>query len=85
MKNISTVSVKGSSYYMSRVAKAFENKDNSYLIALTKQHFLQTIESLRIGKTLHIPNPTREIKLHKKNPKFKTVCLDLDETLIHCD
>jgi hypothetical protein len=27
----------------------------------------------------------REVKLPKKNPKFKTVYLDLDETLIHCD
>jgi hypothetical protein len=27
----------------------------------------------------------REIKLAKKNPKLKTIYLDLDETLIHCD
>lgn len=30
-------------------------------------------------------NPPKEIKLHKRNPKFKTIFLDLDETLIHCD
>lgn len=29
--------------------------------------------------------PAREIKLHKKNPSLKTVYLDMDETLIHCD
>lgn len=34
---------------------------------------------MKVGK------PAREIKLHKKNPKHKTVYLDLDETLIHCD
>lgn len=31
------------------------------------------------------PSAPREIKLGKKNPKLKTVYLDLDETLIHCD
>ena len=51
---------------------------------MNRQHFLQTVEALRIGKTIK-PSAPREIKLVKKNPKLKTVYLDLDETLIHCD
>ena len=84
-RNASSLSAKHSAYYMGRVAKGLQEDDNNYLIALAKQHFAQTIEALKIGKELKMPNPTREIKLPKKNPKFKTVCLDLDETLIHCD
>lgn len=38
-----------------------------------------------MGKNLKFSQPSREIKLNKKNPKFKTIYLDLDETLIHCD
>ena len=62
-----------------------DSRETGYIAALTRQHFLQTVEALRLGKTMRIANPTREIKLPKKNPKFKTVFLDLDETLIHCD
>lgn len=83
-KNASTLIVPNSSYYTSRVAKAADLKENGYLAALARQHFQQTIEALRIGKTLK-PAPPREIKLPKKNPKLKTIYLDLDETLIHCD
>ena len=71
-------------YYVNRVAKSFDPKENGYLVALARQHFLQTIEAIRIGKTLK-PGPPREIKLAKKNPRLKTIFLDLDETLIHCD
>lgn len=85
LRNFSSLSTKNTGYYLGRVAKALEDKDNSYLTALAKQHFAQTIEALKIGKELKVPTPAREIKLPKKNPKFKTVCLDLDETLIHCD
>ena len=52
---------------------------------LARQHFIQTIEALRIGKKIKLNPPAKEIKLNKKNPKFKTIFLDLDETLIHCD
>lgn len=73
------------SYYLTRVAKSFDFKENGYLVALTRQHFTQTVEALRIGKSMKLPPPARELKLPKKNPKLKTVYLDLDETLIHCD
>lgn len=52
---------------------------------LARQHFIQTIEAIRIGKKLRSEKPAKEIKLSKKNPKLKTIFLDLDETLIHCD
>lgn len=29
--------------------------------------------------------PKKQLNLSKKNPEFKTIFLDLDETLIHCD
>lgn len=52
---------------------------------LARQHFIQTIEAIRIGKKLQPNLPAKQIKLSKKNPNFKTIFLDLDETLIHCD
>ena len=52
---------------------------------LARQHYIQTIEAIRIGKKIKASSPTKEYKLSKKNPKFKTIFLDLDETLIHCD
>ncbi len=53
---------------------------------LANNHFLQTIQALKIGKHMKTAvQPGKEVKLHKKNPKFKTVFLDLDETLVHCD
>ena len=52
---------------------------------LYRQHFYQCIEVLRFGKSIKIPTPRKEIKLPRKNPNFKTVYLDMDETLIHCD
>ena len=51
---------------------------------LARQHFLQSVEAIKIGKNLKLPEQ-KVINLNKKNPKFKTIFLDLDETLIHCD
>ena len=51
------------------------------MMNLARQHFLQSVEAIRIGKTIRLGNP-KEIKLTKKNPQFKTIFLDLDETLI---
>ncbi len=51
---------------------------------LARQHFLQSVEAIKIGKNLKLPEQ-KVITLAKKNPKFKTIYLDLDETLIHCD
>jgi CTD small phosphatase-like protein 2 len=77
--------VTANNYYWGRVAKSLDNKENGYMVALSRQHFVQTIEALRVGRTLKVNQPSRELKLPKKNPKLKTVYLDLDETLIHCD
>ena len=52
---------------------------------LYRQHFYQCIEILRFGKQFKVPNPKKTLTLYKKNPDFKTIFLDLDETLIHCD
>ena len=49
---------------------------------LARQHFLQSVEAIKIGKNLKLPEQ-KVINLNKKNPKFKTIFLDLDETLIH--
>lgn len=38
-----------------------------------------------MGRNIKLPQPKKELKLPKKNPALKTVFLDLDETLIHCD
>lgn len=52
---------------------------------LFRQHFYQCIEILRFGKEFKVPAPKKVMNLPKKNPDFKTIFLDLDETLIHCD
>ena len=55
------------------------------MTSLARQHFQQTVDAIKSANGLKFASPAREIKLAKKNPKFKTVFLDLDETLIHCD
>lgn len=52
---------------------------------LARQHFLQCVEAIKIGKNIKLPDNPKVLTLSKKNPKFKTIFLDLDETLIHCD
>jgi ABC-type uncharacterized transport system substrate-binding protein len=52
---------------------------------LFRQHFYQQIEVLRFGKNIKIPNPRKHINLSRKDPSLKTIFLDLDETLVHCD
>lgn len=52
---------------------------------LFKQHFYQCIEILRFGKEFKVPFPKKVQNLTKRNIEFKTIFLDLDETLIHCD
>lgn len=54
------------------------------MMNLARQHFLQNVEAIKIGRNIKLTAP-KEIKLSKKNPKFKTIFLDLDQTLIHCD
>ncbi len=44
---------------------------------LLRQHFLQNVQAIRIGKNIKLDLP-KEIKLSKKIPKFKTIFLDLD-------
>lgn len=65
-------------YYLGRIARSFAMNEKNYLMALSRQHYVQTLEALKVGKTMKIGKPSREIKLHKKNPKHKTVYLDLD-------
>ena len=55
------------------------------MMNLARQHFIQTIEAIRIGKKIKPGIPAKELKLSKKTPNFKTIFLDLDETLVHCD
>ena len=45
---------------------------------LARQHFIQSIEALKIGKGIKPNAAQKEIKLNKKNPKFKTIYLDMD-------
>lgn len=47
------------------------------MMNLARQHFLQSVEAIKIGKNIKL-NPPKQIKLAKKNPKFKTIFLDLD-------
>lgn len=55
------------------------------MMNLARQHFLQVIEAIKIGKAIKHHPPEKQIKLSKKNPEFKTIFLDLDECLIHCE
>ena len=45
---------------------------------LARQHFLQSVEAIKIGKNLKLTDSPKVMNLHKKNPKFKTIFLDLD-------
>lgn len=47
------------------------------MMNLARQHFLQNVEAIKIGRNIKLTAP-KEIKLSKKNPKFKTIFLDLD-------
>jgi hypothetical protein len=46
--------------------------------SLARQHFQQTVESLRLTKNVKIAVPKKEIKLEKKAKHKKTIYLDLD-------
>jgi len=72
-------------YYTSNLYRCLKKHETTYLMSLYRQHFFQHIEVLRWGRSIKINHPRKELKLAKKNPNFKTVFLDLDETLIHCD
>jgi hypothetical protein len=48
------------------------------MMNLARQHFLQSIEAIKIGRTLKLADSPKIINLAKKNPKFKTIFLDLD-------
>lgn len=65
-------------FYQSKVFRAFNVRENTYMMNLARQHFLQTIEAIKIGKSIKQSPPSKEIKLTKKNPKFKTIFVDLD-------
>lgn len=44
---------------------------------LVRQHFCNPVEAIKIGKSLKLQTK-KVINLPKKNPKFKTIFLDLD-------
>ena len=72
-------------FYQDKIFRSLKNRENTYLMNLARQHFLQTIEAIRIGKRIRLNPPAKQISLSRKNQNFKTIFLDLDETLIHCD
>lgn len=72
-------------YYQGTLLRCLRKHETTYLMNLYRQHFYQCVEVLRFGKTIKIPNPRKHVNLPKKNPALKTVFLDMDETLIHCD
>ncbi len=72
-------------YYISSLYRSLKKHETTYMMNLYRQHFYQCIEVLRFGRSIKLPHPKKEYRLPKKNPAFKTVFLDMDETLIHCD
>jgi hypothetical protein len=72
-------------HYITSLERCLRKHETTYLMNLYRQHFYQCVEVLRMGRTIKVPQPKKEVKLNRKNPNFKTVFLDLDETLIHCD
>jgi hypothetical protein len=71
-------------YYQKKVYMGLKHRESSYLLNLARQHFVQSAEAIKMGRAIKL-NPPKELKLPKRNPKHKTIFLDLDETLIHCD
>ena len=57
---------KPNNYYQSKVLRALKSKENTYLMSLARQHFLQTIQAIRNGKGAKL-SPIRQIKIPKKN------------------
>lgn len=76
---------KGEIYYQKKLERSLTKHETTYMMNLYRQHFYQCIEILRFGKEFKVPAPKKVLSLSKKNPDFKTIFLDLDETLIHCD
>ena len=72
-------------YYQSSLSRCLRKHETTYLMNLYRQHFYQQIEVLRFGKSIKIPNARKHVQLSRKNTNLKTIFLDLDETLIHCD
>lgn len=72
-------------HYISNLERCLRKHETTYLMNLYRQHFYQCVEVLRMGRSIKLPQPRKELKLPRKNPSLKTVFLDLDETLIHCD
>lgn len=75
----------GKQYYTGSLSRCLKQHETTYMMNLYRQHFYQQIEVLRWGKGIKIARPRKDIKLARKDPSLKTVFLDLDETLIHCD
>ena len=48
-----------STFYISKVYRAYKNRENTYMMNLARQHFMQTIEAIRIGKKIKLNPPAK--------------------------
>ena len=72
-------------YYMAEVREAFLQKDASYESTLYREHFFQCYQAFLAFKPSMLPKieevNKRLVNLPPpRNPKFKTIIFDLDET-----
>lgn len=44
-------------YYQSKVFKALKHRENTYMMNLARQHFLQNIEAIKIGRNIKLNPP----------------------------
>ena len=91
-KNISKTSMnKDYLYYYNGVIKYFKTQDTNYFANLYRDHFKHTFVSLQFCRNLKPPKKSdlisRRTTLVRRACDFnkKTLVLDLDETLIHCN
>ena len=78
-------------YYLTGVHMFYKSSDRNYFANLYKDHFKHTFTSLQFCKNLKSPSKRdlvmRKMILNRKaeDKNKKTLVLDLDETLIHCN
>lgn len=78
-------------YYLSGVQMFFKSSDKNYFVNLYRDHFKHTFTSLQFCKNLKHPSKRdlvmKKVSLNRKDSDKhkKTLVLDLDETLIHCN
>ena len=86
-----TMNNKDLGYYLQGVAKYFKTKEEGYFANLFREHWKHTFISLQFCKNLK-PPAKRDLIIRKtnltrkdKDKGKKSLVLDLDETLIHCN